>query len=160
MHPRRPSVTLFLTAIILLAGLLAGCGGGGQSGNGGSQGGESGGAKEQGGEAAKKEGGEAAKQLAPKGKIALGTVTRVRPEGRKMVLKPTTGEQQGAEPMTFKIAKEATVTLDDKEAEVADIKEGQQAQITYVIKNERNKTSEIALFSDGATSPGGGDKTG
>ena len=141
MHPRRPSVTLFLTAIILLAGLLAGCGGGGQSGNGGSQGGESGGAKEQ--------GGEAAKQLAPKGKIALGTVTRVRPEGRKMVLKPTTGEQQGAEPMTFKIAKEATVTLDEEEAEVADIKEGQQAQITYVVKDELNLAREVTLISSG-----------
>ena len=149
MHPRRLSVMLFLTAIILLTGLLAGCGAGDQSGNGGSQGGESGGAKEQGGEAAKKEGGEAAKQLAPKGKIALGTVTRVRPEGRKMVLKPTTGEQQGAEPMTFKIAKEATVTLDDKEAEVADIKEGQQAQITYVVRDELNLAREVTLISGG-----------
>ena len=140
MHPRRPSVTPFLAAIILLTGLIAGCGAGDQSGNGGSQDGESGGTKEQ--------GGEAAEQGAPRGKIALGTVTRVRPEGRKLVLKSITGEQ-GTEPMTFKIAKQATVTLDEQEAEVADIKEGQQAQITYVVKDELNLAREVTLISGG-----------
>ena len=151
MHLRSPSVALFLVMAILLAGLLAGCGGGDQQSGNGEQGDASGGKNKQADQAANKQ------VSAPK--IALGTIKSVKIEKGKIVLKPST-EEQGEKPIPFKIKKDATITLDNERAELADIKEGQQAQITYVIKNERNKTSEIALFSDGATSPGGGDKTG
>ncbi len=151
MHLRSPSVALFLVMAILLTGLLAGCGGGDQQSGNGEQGDASGGKNKQADQAANKQ------VSAPK--IALGTIKSVKIEKGKIVLKPST-EEQGEKPIPFKIKKDATITLDNERAELADIKEGQQAQITYVIKNERNKTSEIALFSDGATSPGGGDKTG
>jgi hypothetical protein len=154
MHPRRSSTTLLLVIGILLAGLLAGCGGGDQSGN-GSQDGKSGGEQAQVGEAAKKRDGEAVKKGALKPKIALGTITRVKLERRRITLRAVTGEE-GAEPMPFKIAKNATITLDDEEAELADIKDGQQAQITYVVRNEVNVAREVSLISG----DGGGAESG
>src|SRR5215207_7250271 len=107
MHPRGRSVGLLLAALILTMGLIAGCGGE-QSGN-GSQGDASGGTKKQGGEGAKPE------ISAPK--IALGKVTRVNAETRIIFLRPST-EEQGKKPPHFKVRKDATITLDNKEAEV------------------------------------------
>ena len=150
MHLRRPQTLLFLIASILLTGLLAGCGGGDESGN-GSQDGGSGGAERQ--------GGEAAKQDAQRPKIALGTVTRVKTERRRMVIRAITGEKD-AKPMPFKIAKNATITLDNEEAALADIQEGQEAQITYVAKNELNLAREVTLISGGGANPGSGENTG
>jgi hypothetical protein len=137
MHLRRPSAALIFIASILLAGLLAGCAGGGeQSGNGGSQGGE-----EQQGEAA--QGGNQAG--APETKIALGRVISVKPDRRKVILRPST-EQQG-DRLVFKVVNEAQITLDDQQAEMADVQEGQQAQITYVVVNEQNRARVVALIS-------------
>ncbi len=139
MHLRGPSAALFfIVASILLAGLLAGCAGGGdQSGNGGAQGGE-----EQQGEAAQGEGNQA---NAPVSKIALGTVVSVKPDRRKIVLRPST-EQQG-DRLLFKVIDDAQITLDDQQAEMADVQEGQQAQITYVVVNEQNRARVVALIS-------------
>ena len=147
MHPRRPSTTLFLAGVILFAGLLVGCGGGGQSAN-GSQDGESGGTKQQGGEAAKKEGNQAVKKARPRARIALGTVRSVNPESKELTLEPS-APAQGKGPIPFKIAKNATVTLDDKATELAQAGEGQQAQITYIVKNEVNVARQVALISGG-----------
>jgi hypothetical protein len=147
VHPRRPSTTLFLAGAILFAGLLVGCGGGGQSAN-GSQDGESGGTKQQGGEAAKKEGNQAVKKARPRARIALGTVRSVNPESRDLTLEPS-APAQGKGPIPFKIAKNATVTLDDKETELAQAEEGQPAQITYIVKNEVNVARQVALISGG-----------
>jgi hypothetical protein len=147
VHPRRPSTTLFLAGAILFAGLLVGCGGGGQSAN-GSQDGESGGTKQQGGEAAKKEGNQAVKKARPRARIALGTVRSVNPESRELTLEPS-APAQGKGPIPFKIAKNATVTLDDKETELAQAGEGQQAQITYIVKNEVNVARQVALIGGG-----------
>jgi hypothetical protein len=147
VHPRRPSTTLFLAGVILFAGLLVGCGGGGQSAN-GSQDGESGGTKQQGGEAAKKEGNQAVKKARPRARIALGTIRSVNPESRELTLEPS-APAQGKGPIPFKIAKNATVTLDDKETELAQAGEGQQAQITYIVKNEVNVARQVALISGG-----------
>ncbi len=158
MHPRRLSTTFLLVAVILLAGLLAGCGGGEQSGN-GSQDGGSGGGQGQGGEAAKKEDGEAAKQAVLRPKIALGTVTHVNPECRKLVIRAITGKE-GTKRMPFKIGKNATITLDDEVAELAGIKDGQQAQVTYVVRNEVNVAREVTLISGGGATPEAGENTG
>ena len=147
MHPRRPSTTLFLAGIILFTGLLVGCGGEGQSAN-GSQDGESGGTKQQGGEAAQKEGNQAVKKAGPQARIALGTVRSVDPGSRELILEPS-APVQGKRPILFKIAKNATVTLDDKETELAQVKEGQAAQITYILRNEVNVARQVALISGG-----------
>ena len=138
MHLRGPSAALIFIALILLAGLLAGCAGGGeQSGNGGSQGGE-----EQQGEAAQGEGNQAD---APETKIALGRVISVKPDRRKIILRPST-EQQG-DRLVFKVIDDAQITLDDQQAEMADAQEGQQAQITYVVVNEQNRARVVGLIS-------------
>jgi hypothetical protein len=149
MRFRGSPVLLLLVVLILLAG----CGGGDQSGNGGQDDGSPGGAKKQGGEATNKG--------APATKIALGTVRRVNVEGesRRLVLKPSTNEQS-KKPIPFRITKQATITLDDEKAELADIKEGQQAQITYIVKNERYRAREVKLFSAGGATPEAGENTG
>jgi hypothetical protein len=147
VHPRRPSTTLFLAGVILLAGLLVGCGGEGQPTN-GSQDGESRGTKHRDGEAAKKKGNQAVKKAAPPERIALGTVRSVNPESRELTLEPS-APVQGKGPIPFKVAKNATVTLDDREAELAQVKEGQAAQITYILRNEVNVARQVALISGG-----------
>jgi hypothetical protein len=149
MRLRGAPVLLLLVVLILLAG----CGGDDQSGNGGQDDTSPGGAKKQGGEAAKKG--------APATKIALGTVRRMNVEGesRRLVLKPSTNEQS-KKPIPFRITKQATITLDDEKAELADIKEGQQAQITYIVKNERYRAREVKLFSAGGATPEAGENTG
>ena len=153
MRFRRSPVSLFLILLILLAGLLAGCGGDDQSGDRSQGDGASGKAEKQGGEAAKK--GVSAT------KIALGTVKRVNTEGkrRRIILKPST-EEQGKKPISFRITRQATITLDNEKAELTDIKEGQQAQITYVVRNEHNRAREVALISGGGANPKGGEETG
>jgi hypothetical protein len=126
-----------LVVLTLLLGFLAGCGGGGeQSGSGESQGGG-----EQGG-------GEAANQQAPQQKIALGTIKRVKPDRRKVVLKPTS-EAQGGEQMTFNVRKNAEIRVNDQDGEMADIQSGQSAQIEYVTKNEVNRAVAVEIVGDG-----------
>ena len=138
MHLRGPSAALFFIASILLAGLLAGCAGGGdQSGSDGSQGGE-----EQQGEAAQGEGNQVD---APETKIALGRVISVKPDRRKIILRPST-EQQG-DRLVFKVVDDAQITLDHHQAEMADAQERQQAQITYVVVNEQNRARVVGLIS-------------
>jgi hypothetical protein len=134
MLARIPSLVLLL---VVLAVLLAGCGGGGQSGDGSQDGG-----------GAEQQGGEAANQPAPQKKIALGTIRSVNVEARRVVLEPST-EQQGDGPLTFNVRKNAEISLDDQPAEMADIQSGQQAQIEYVTKKERNRAVAVRLISDG-----------
>src|ERR671916_2371306 len=134
MHLRGPSAALFFIAFILLAGLLASCAGGGdQAGNGGSQGGE--------GEQGQAAQGEGTQANALQFKIALGTIVAVKPDRKKIVLRPST-EQQG-DRLTFKVVDDAQITLDDQQAEMADVQEGQQAQITYVVVNEQNRARVV-----------------
>lgn len=138
---------LFLIAAILLTGLLAGCGGGQSEG-------ESGGSGEQEGDAAKKD--------APETKTALGTIKSVKTESKKIILNRTvvssgTGERK-EEPAPFKLTKQAKITLDNKPAELADVKEGQQAQITYVVKNQ-NLARQVVLVGEGGA-PAAGEGTG
>ncbi len=146
MHLRRPSAALIFIASILLAGLIAGCGGGGdQAGNSGSQGGDG----EQRGEATQGEGNQADTLEV---KIALGTIIAAKLDRRKVILRPST-EQQG-DRLTFKVVDGAQITLNDQQAELADVKEGQQAQITYVVVNEQNRARAVALISGGEETGG------
>jgi hypothetical protein len=140
MHLRGPSAALFLIASILLAGLLAGCAGGGdQANNGGAQGGEG-------------EQGEGTQANAVQVKIALGTIVSVKPDRRKIVLRPST-EQQG-DRLIFKVVDDAVITLDDQPAEMADVQEGQQAQIEYITVNEQNKARTVELINSGEETGG------
>jgi hypothetical protein len=141
MHPRGPSTALFLVMIVLIAGLLTGCGGGDQSGSGGSQQGD--GAKENG---AKENRAKEKKGNAPEKKIVLGTVRFVNAETKRFTVRPST-EQQGEKPIVFKLAKKATVTLDGKEVELGDMKKGQQAQVEYVVRNDHNRARSVKLFA-------------
>jgi hypothetical protein len=162
MHPRGLSTVLFLATIVLIAGLLTGCGGGDQSGS-GSQ--PEGGSKaeqsknapvEQGENAPKKRG-----KNAPKKKILFGTVTFVNPKTEGFSVRPTIDEQ-GNKPVAFRLANETSITLGGKEAKLEDMKKGQQAQVEYVERNDRNRARSVRLFEAGGGSQDdqGGKKTG
>ncbi len=151
MLPRGPSTTLFSIVPVLLALLLlAGCGGGGdQAQNGGSQGGDGPG-REKRDQAPQ---GNAAQGNAPTAKVALGTIISAEPDRRKIILRPST-EVQGSKRMIFKVRRSTEILLNNKPAEMADVREGQQAQIRYVFVNDRNRAREVNLFGNGE-GPGG-----
>jgi hypothetical protein len=145
MHPRRLSAALFIASLILITGIATGCGGGTDQSQG------DGGAQQQDGD-----GGQPSEASAPK--IALGSVARVDTEKSRIALRPSS-DVQGEGPISFKVKPKAKITLDDQEAELADAKKGQQAHITYVVKRGRNMAREVALISEGGSSPAGGDNT-
>jgi outer membrane biogenesis lipoprotein LolB len=141
MHLRGPSATLLVIASIVLAGLLVGCAGGGdQAKNSESQ------------TADGEQQGEATQADAPVPKIALGTVISVKPDRRKIILRPST-EQQG-DRLIFKVVDGAQITLDNQQAEMADVQEGQQAQIQYTSFNEQNRARVVGLISSGEGTSG------
>jgi hypothetical protein len=111
----RPLLALFVVSV-LLAGLVAGCGGGDQSGNERDK-------KQQGGKAADTGGSDR--------KMALGTIRAFEEDKRKVYLKPA-AEARGEKQLSFKVNKRADITLGGKKAEIGDIARGQQAQIGYV----------------------------
>jgi hypothetical protein len=146
MHTRGLSTVLFLATIVLITGLLTGCGGGDQSGSG-----------------SQPDGGSKAEQSknAPKKKILFGTVTFVNPKTEGFSVRPTIDEQ-GNKPVAFRLANETSITLGGKEAKLEDMKKGQQAQVEYVERNERNRARSVRLFEAGGGSQDdqGGKKTG
>jgi hypothetical protein len=154
MHQRGISTVLFLATIVFIAGLLTGCGGGDQSGSGSQQ---DGGSKAEQGKNAPVEQG----KNAPKKKIVFGTVKFVNPKTEGFSVRPTI-EEQGKKPVVFRLANETSITLDGKEAKLEDMKKGQQAQVEYVERNERNRARSVKLFEAGGGSQDdrGGKKTG
>ena len=76
-------------------------------------------------------------------------------------MRPTIGEQ-GNKPVAFRLANETSITLGGKEAKLEDMKKGQQAQVEYVERNERNRARSVRLFDTGGGSKDdqGGGKTG
>lgn len=143
MRSTKMSALLLFSVIVLLAGLMAGCGGGGQSGE---QGGQNSGASE-------KNGG---KKNRPETKVALGSVQNVDAEARKIILKPS-AEEQGEKPLKFKLRPKARVFQDGKEIEIEDVKKGQQAQIEYIAKDKLNAALSVEVFD---VEEGGGETTG
>jgi hypothetical protein len=149
MYPGRPWTALLFTYFILLISVAGGCGGGGdQSGN--QRDSKAGGIKGQGSEANKG---------APQDKVALGTVRTVDTEARSIRMRPSTDEQS-EQPVRFKITNNATITLNEEKAELTDIEEGQQAQITYLVRGKTGVTREVVLFSNGRATSEDGEKTG
>jgi hypothetical protein len=153
MHPRGPSTALLLAMIVLIAGLLTGCGGD-QSGGASQQ--DGGGQASQGKNAPKEQG-----KNTPEKKILFGVVKFVNPKTEGFSVRPTI-EEQGNKPVVFRLAKESRITLDGKEAKLEDMKKGQQAQVEYVNRNDRNRARSVRLFGagGGAQDDQGGEKTG
>lgn len=153
MRPKLSSATLFFVLLILITGLVAGCGGGDQA----QQGGGNGAAEKQGGEAGKQDGeaGNEKQRKASKPKIALGRIVNVIDEREKFVLREMRGER-----LVFKLGQQAEVRLNDKEADFQDMKEGQQAQVEYVViegSKVPNRARTVELFSPGeGKEPNGG----
>jgi hypothetical protein len=139
------SLILLLVLSLLLAGLLAGCGGGGDQSKNQSGGGQQ---KKQEGQAAKKE-------PLPR-KIAIGTVRAFKDDKRRLSLRPAS-DAQGKKPLGFKVRKNAQIAVDGEKADFADIKAGQQAQITYVVKQGVNRAVVVHLFNKQTSK--GGEKT-
>jgi hypothetical protein len=152
MHQRGISTVLFLVTIVLIAASLTGCGG--QSGSGSQQ--DGGSKAKQGKNAPVKQG-----ENAPKKKILFGTVAFVNPKTEGFSVRPTIDEQ-GNKPVAFRLAHETSITLGGKEAKLEDMKKGQQAQVEYVERNERNRARSVRLFEAGKGSQDdqGGEKTG
>ena len=161
MHQRGLSTVLFLATIVLIAA-PHGLRGGDQSGSGSQQ---DGGSKAEQGENAPVEQGENAPKKqgknTPKKKIVFGTVTFVNPKTEGFSVRPTI-EEQGKKPVVFRLANETSITLGGKEAKLEDMKKGQQAQVEYVERNERNRARSVRLFEAGGGSQDdqGGEKTG
>jgi hypothetical protein len=159
MHPRGLSTALFLAMIVLIAGLLVGCGGGDQSGSGSQQ---DGGSKAKQGENAQEQQGKNAPKKAKnasKKKILFGIVKFVNPKTEGFSVRPTVDEQ-GKKPIVFRLANKFKITLGGKEAKMEDMKKGQQAQVEYVVRNDRNRALSVKLFEGGAPDDQGGEKTG
>ncbi len=158
MHQRGITTALLLVTIVFI--LIAGCGD--QSGSGSQQ--DGGSQTEQGQNAPKKQDENASKKQgenAPKKKVVFGTVTFVNPKTEGFSVRPTI-EEQGNKPVVFRLANETSITLDGNEAKMEDMKKGQQAQVEYVERNERNRARSVRLFetSGGSQDDQGGEKTG
>ncbi len=142
MHPRRrsSSTALLFVLLALLVGCFfaAGCGGGGDD--------RSGGRQQEAGEARQQGEGETARQGEgrPELKIAPGTVESVDPEAGTLVLRVTQGE-----PMTFAIRPGTQIELDDEAAQLADLREGQSAQVSYVAREGENRARLVSAIGGG-----------
>ena len=157
MHPRGFSTALFLAMTVLIVGLLAGCGGGDQSGGGSQQGGGKGAEQDQ--NKPGKQNGGASKQKAgkePAKKMLFGKVTFVNTKTEGFSVKPTI-KAQGKKPVVFRLAQQTNITLAGKEAKLDDMEKGQQAQVEYVVRNERNRARVVRLFEGGGNTQDQGD---
>jgi hypothetical protein len=141
MHLRGSSAALyFIVLSIVIAGLLAGCAGGGDQGGKGGSG------------SSEKQQGETTQANAPQLKIALGRIVSVKSDRRKIVVRPST-EQQG-DRLVFKVVDNAQISLDNQKAEMADVKEGQQAKVQYVTVNDQKRARVLELISPGEGTSG------
>jgi Cu/Ag efflux protein CusF len=124
MYPRKLN-WFSLLALILIAGLLGGCDLENQS-----------------------------TDEAKYSKKVRGEINAVKPDARKLVLKPASSEQgenttaQGVGVIHFKLAQDATVTVLGKEAQLADVKAGQQAEIAYFVQEDRTNRAGSVKVTD------------
>ena len=147
MYLKRNSVVSLLVPLVLfvlIVGSLAGCSGGDQSGGGGQK---------------KKQGGKVTKKEQVQKKVAFGIVRAFKDDKRRLSLRPTVNAQ-GKKPIGFKVRKNAQITLSGKKADLGDIKADQQAQISYVVKNEVNRAVVVRLFKPADKPAGDGGKKG
>lgn len=141
---------LFFTVFLVLSVTVAGCGGGNQSGG-----------EQPNGEEPQGQGdGAAQKKNVPQVKIALGRIASVDAEAQKFSLRATTGEGgDESKRIIFKLVKKnPNITLGGEEVQIEDMEKGQQAQVEYVVRKDRNLARVIELFEAGGDE-GGGEKT-
>lgn len=142
----RPRFAVPIAALlVVLAGSLAACGGGEEQSGGGSQ---EGGGEQQNQQPSKKQTQET--------KIAVGDVVSVKPDKRRMVVRPSQ-EIEGQKEVALNVRKTAEITLDGQKAEMSDIVEGQQANAEYVVKNDVNRAVSVQLFEADGGAQGGED---
>ena len=122
MYPRKLN-WFSLLALILIAGLFGGCDGENQS---------------------------VSESLYPR--VVQGEISSVKPDTRKLVLKPASSEQdentteQGEEVNQFKVAKDATITVLGKQAQLADLKEGQRVEVQYAVRDRMDEAGGVKVI--------------
>src|SRR3712207_6028835 len=94
------------------------------------------------------QGGQAGGGGRPQQKIALGTIESVDPESREVVLAPDF-EAQGGDQITFKLRKNAVVRVNDQEAELSEVQQGQSAQVEYVTRDDVNRALAVEIVGGG-----------
>ena len=155
MSLQRLSYVLLIAVCALLFGFVAGCGGGGDE-SGGQQDNGSGSQQESGsgggGETSGARGGTGDEGDSTKTRIALGNIGAVNLDNDRFTLRPTDDRER----MPFKLRENTRIELDGQEAKPEDIERGQQAQIQYVVRNERNVARVVTLFSAEGNSGGEG----
>jgi hypothetical protein len=82
----------------------------------------------------------------PAVKTAEGQIKRIIPDRRKIILR------QGETVMTFKVALNATITLNGQNAELANLEAGQQAEIQYIIQDGLNRANSVKIGETAAVS--------
>jgi hypothetical protein len=82
----------------------------------------------------------------PVTKTAVGQIQTVIPDSRKIIMR------QGETVKTFKLAQDATITLNGQNAELADLEAGQQAQIQYLVQDGINRASSVKIGETAAVS--------
>lgn len=132
MYSKRISTALLLALLVVL-GVFAGCGGGGDEQP----------KEQQGGTPQKQEGGNG-KAATSEVKIAVGTVKNIKPDKRRLIL-----VQSKVGRLSFKVVRRAAVTLDGEKVELADVKKGQDAQVRYVVLNNRKRARSVSVFGEG-----------
>jgi hypothetical protein len=145
---RRPSATLVVVVLAVLAALLVGCGGGGQT-EGGSQDNGSGGSEQQngGGGSDQQNEGTERDRADRKVRIALGTIASVTPDQNEFTLQPS-AEEQGEEPLAFRVRQNTRITIAGEEAELLALQEGQQAKVNYFVVEGTNRARVVEVLGD------------
>lgn len=91
-------------------------------------------------------------------KIALDTIGSVKPEARRIVLRPSSGDED-AKPMKFRLRPKGRVLMEGEEVKLGEVEPGQQAKIEYVSGKKINGALSVEIVSGGGTG-GGGETTG
>jgi hypothetical protein len=134
-------ILTFLIFVVVLVGVAAGCGGGGQQD-----------AQSQGSE---QKPGKVGKERETKTESLDGTVVRVLPEKNTVVVRPKDGG-----PVPFRYRTETLeVKLNGEEAKLEDIEKGQTASVKYVTRTTK-KDREVNMARSIELQSRGGGKTG
>ena len=157
MSFQKSSYVLLVAVCALLLGFATGCGGGGdesgsqqENGSGSQQ--QEGGSRAGGETSGAQADGTGGEDGSAENKTALGVIGSVKLDNDRFTLRPS-GD---GERMVFKLRENTRIELDGREVKPADIRQGQQAQIQYVVRNERNVARVVTLFSAEGNSEGGG----
>jgi Cu/Ag efflux protein CusF len=84
-------------------------------------------------------------------KTATGEIKKVKLDRKKIILKPSS-QEQGEGVMVFKVTQNATVTQNGQDAEFADVKAGQQAEIQYFAQDGINRADSVKIGETAAVS--------